>query len=175
MKYFTYFVQKRMNPNFKGPFGWLINLGSNVLQNVIQWYQCGDDDIHAGVVLNFQASDFNPACPLVLEATWPKIRQGYSCGKFKYYSIPITDEQAAALPGIVDKYLGDDYDYRGLVSFILREDTTEGNKYYCSELVMKVAGDLGIQIFTPICLPRYVYPAMLKFSPIPIEGTKIAA
>ena len=135
MKKFTFFLQDISS-------SWLA-------RRTIIWYQYGNVWGHTGIVLNWDAPDFDRTCPLVAEAG-NKIQQGYKPVKgLRYFQIDVTDEQDKIIQQSTQKYMGEEYDTTGLLSFVLRLDVDNPNKLFCSEYVAQVLKDAGIELFRP--------------------------
>jgi uncharacterized protein YycO len=140
-----------------------------VVNHIIKWYQYGNPLIHSGIVLNFEEKDFNRDNPYVVEAVEQGIVEepSYTKGNLRYFQLLMNEEQSKLFPSIIKKYLGDPYDTRGLLSFLLRHKESVKNEYFCSELVYQIGNrELGLDIFNKGCgiEPYMVNPSMLLMS-----------
>ena len=132
----------------------------SLLCRIIKWYQYGDNRVHIGIV--YDMSDIRH--PLVFEADNGKIGiNKYDCNemRFSYYYVYVDDRvfERDIFNRLVKRYLNKGYDYRGLLSFILRYDLGNSSKYFCSELVYEFLLYCGVGLFKNT-KPYEVYPSL---------------
>jgi hypothetical protein len=64
----------------------------------------------------------------------------------------------------MERHLGAQYDWLGILGFPLRARISRANKWFCSELVAAAYGDAALPLLLRI-EPAKIYPGLLSYSP----------
>ena len=86
-----------------------------------------------------------------------KVMHGFA---WDYWEIEISQEQYNAIMAFCNKESGDEYDYNGLMHFVLVYIAQDPNKWYCSEVVGTVTYNIGI-----VNLLKYIVKDYIKITP----------
>ena len=103
--------------------------GHSIISRAIEWYTHSH---WSHVRIAISDKEF-------IEATWPKVRIG-NMSEVKEESnvrtpiIPLTQEEQFKLRLFLQSKLGKKYDWRGLLSFLIRKNVQNKNWFYCNEL-----------------------------------------
>lgn len=103
--------------------------GKGLISEAIQWYTHSK---YSHIRIAISDTEF-------IEATWPKVRRGHITELKKGYTvktpiIPLTPEEQMNIRLFLHKKIGKKYDWRGLLSFIVRKNVSNKNWYFCNEL-----------------------------------------
>lgn len=117
-----------------------------------KWYQWGNVYTHSGIVLSTDSL----LDPLVCAAV-DKVRMGRFSDvhkrvpqkKFRYYYVNVFDRPflSSELISVCYEYLDKGYDGVGLLSFLLRRNVNNSNRYFCSEMVYEILQRFGVSLF----------------------------
>ena len=103
--------------------------GTGLISKAIQWYTHSE---YSHIRIATSDTKFT-------EATWPRVRKGNISELKKGYTVktpiaPLTIEEQTKLRLFLELQIGKKYDWRGLISFIIRKNVQNKNWYYCNEL-----------------------------------------
>lgn len=112
----------------------------------------------------------------VIEAWEGKVRRqpwtkGHTPGtRIELYRVPCTPEQRRVFYAFLGEQEGKDYDFFGILGFMVRARTESKKSWFCSELVFAAAQEAGINLLSRI-EPYQVAPGTLDTSPLmePVE------
>lgn len=103
--------------------------GTGLISEAIQWYTHSK---YSHIRIAISETEF-------IEATWPRVRKGNISELKKGYTIktpiyPLTADEQAELVAFLESKIGAKYDWRGLISFIIRKQVQNKVWFFCNEL-----------------------------------------
>lgn len=142
----------------------IFSSGNSIISKAIRWWTVSEWS-HVAVAISKDS---------FVEATYPKVRVGlveelYG-GKFVVLTpkVPLTFGEAERLVSYLLSKVGKRYDWRGLLSFVLRKNVHNKSYYFCSELVAEAYDHIGRPLLRRS--PSWVTPQDLYQSLELVEG-----
>jgi len=113
------------------------------ISKAIKWFTTSNWS-HVGCMIDYNNN--------MIEATWPRVKiSNISSYKGCEYAVlrlkqNLTDEQKIKILDFLKDKIDKRYDWRGIISFVIKSNYQNKNWFFCSELVIEAYRAAGIEL-----------------------------